>query len=80
MSSRPAWSTGLVPQQVGLHRETLSQPHPTLKNLKHMSHQFYIWSPICNDAVDTGDNFKSGDYISFKNLFIIFNFIYCFQQ
>ena len=46
-----------------------------------MSHCFYILTPTHNDAIDTGDNIKGGDFTSFKNLLGIFNFVEnCFQQ
>jgi hypothetical protein len=34
LSSRPAWSTKLVPGQPGLHRETLSRKKQKIKNKK----------------------------------------------
>jgi hypothetical protein len=55
LNSRSAWSTGLVPEQPGLHRETLSQKITILEEMTSIGlkcslvvegfpHRFWLWS------------------------------------
>jgi hypothetical protein len=42
LSSRPAWSTELVPGQPGLHRETLSQKKKKKKRKEKKKHMIFF--------------------------------------
>jgi hypothetical protein len=57
LSSRPAWSTEWVPEQPGLHRETLSQ-----KPKNQNKQKYYCQEELCWVAgIPTVSSFRSGE-------------------